>query len=125
MLPYLEKYSPLMTKKSAPSVLVVDDEPLIRWSVAETLGERGYAVTEADNAADRALAAIMNAPKSRSTSCFSTTGCRTLADLRLLATLRRLAPASQVIMMTATAARSWSSAPRRWAPLRSSANPSK
>ena len=32
----------LMTKKSARSVLVVDDEALIRWSLAEMLGERGY-----------------------------------------------------------------------------------
>src|SRR6185436_59550 len=31
-------------------VLVVDDEPLIRWSVAETLGERGFEVVETGDA---------------------------------------------------------------------------
>jgi PleD family two-component response regulator len=31
-------------------VLVVDDEPLLRWSVAETLGDQGWQVTEAGNA---------------------------------------------------------------------------
>ena len=31
-------------------VLVVDDEPLIRWSVAETLAERGYQVVERGDA---------------------------------------------------------------------------
>src|ERR1041384_2940392 len=34
----------------APNVLVVDDEPLVRWSVAETLEESGYRVTEAGDA---------------------------------------------------------------------------
>ena len=43
---------PLMAKKSAPSVLVVDDEALIRWSLAEMLGERGYAVTAGRRRAD-------------------------------------------------------------------------
>jgi DNA-binding NtrC family response regulator len=33
-------------------VLVVDDEPLIRWSIAETLGSRGYTVIEAGTAED-------------------------------------------------------------------------
>ena len=46
-----------MEKKSAPSVLVVDDEALIRWSLAEMLGERGYLVKEAGDGR-MALAAI-------------------------------------------------------------------
>ena len=45
---------PTMVKKSAPRVLVVDDEALIRWSLSEMLGERGYAVTEAGDAQDGA-----------------------------------------------------------------------
>src|SRR5687767_7183600 len=51
---------PLVQKKSAPSVLVVDDEALIRWSLAEVLGERGYTVSEAGDART-AVAAIEGA----------------------------------------------------------------
>jgi len=38
-------------------VLVVDDEPLIRWSIAETLSNRGCTVIEAGSAVD-ALCAL-------------------------------------------------------------------
>src|SRR6266511_1816088 len=42
---------PLMVEKSPVlRVLVVDDEFLIRWSVAETLAEHGYQVVEAGDA---------------------------------------------------------------------------
>jgi response regulator RpfG family c-di-GMP phosphodiesterase len=39
---------PLIEEQSAACrVLVVDDEPLIRWAIAETLAELGYSVVEA------------------------------------------------------------------------------
>jgi DNA-binding NtrC family response regulator len=87
-----------MTKNSPRRVLVVDDEPLIRWSLGETFVEHGYAVAEAENArAARAAVASEGAfdvvlldfmlPDSN--------------DLGLLADIRRLAPNACVIMMTA------------------------
>ena len=93
---------PFRAKKSRlPCVLVVDDEPLVRWSVAETLGARGYQVTEAGSGAS-ALHALQGAP--------GTTDAVLLdlllpdsCDLSLLAELRGLAPGVPVIMMTAFA----------------------
>jgi len=89
-----------MSKKSpARRVLVVDDEPLIRWSIAETLTERGFEVIEAGDA--RSAVQIV----SDATEPF---GVMVLDlrlpdshDLTLLSRLRRLAPESQVILMTA------------------------
>jgi DNA-binding NtrC family response regulator len=80
-------------------VLVVDDERLIRWSIAETLEHAGHAVIEAEDgaAAVRALTGDSQAidaivldyrlPDSN--------------DFGLLTTLRRLSPRSAVVLMTA------------------------
>ena len=88
-----------MSKKSTPSVLVVDDEALIRWSLAEMLGERGYTVTEAGDAR-MALAAIQEADEPYDVVLLDYR-LPDSADLRLLEKVRRLAPTSQVIMITA------------------------
>ncbi|MEO8257294.1 MAG: helix-turn-helix domain-containing protein [Acidobacteriota bacterium] len=39
-----------------PTILVVDDEPLIRWSLTTRLKEDGYRLLEAETAAGRAQA---------------------------------------------------------------------
>ena len=89
-----------MSKNSAlGTVLVVDDEALIRWSVSEALGERGFIVTEAGDARE-ALAAIEQAPQPFDVVLLDYR-LPDSADLRLLVTVKRLAPSSQVIMMTA------------------------
>lgn len=89
----------VMPKESAPTVLVVDDEALIRWSLAEMLGERGYTVTEAGDAR-MAVAAIEGAEKPFDVVLLDYR-LPDSADLRLLEKVRRLAPTSQVIMITA------------------------
>ena len=94
-----ERNISLMKKKSPPSVLIVDDEALIRWSLAEMLGERGYAVTEAGDAR-MAVAAIENAEEPFDVVLLDYR-LPDSADLRLLQTVRRMAPSSRVIMITA------------------------
>jgi DNA-binding NtrC family response regulator len=90
---------PLMKKKSAPTVLVVDDEALIRWSLTEMLAERGYKATEAGNAR-AAVEAILSAEKPFDVVLLDYR-LPDSADLRLLEKIRHLTPSSQVIMITA------------------------
>jgi DNA-binding NtrC family response regulator len=88
-----------MTKKSPPSVLVVDDEALIRWSLAETLRDRGYVVTEAGDA--RMALSLIEGADDPFDVVLLDYRLPDSADLRLLERVRHLAPASQVIMITA------------------------
>jgi two-component system, NtrC family, response regulator AtoC len=80
-------------------VLIVDDEPLIRWSLAETLSECGHSVIEAGDgdAAIRALAE-REAPIDVVLLDFRLPDSN---DLKLLSTIRRMAPNVAVILMTA------------------------
>ena len=90
---------PDLPKNSPPTVLVVDDEALIRWSLSEMLGERGYSVTGAEDGR-MALAAISNAAQPFDVVLLDYR-LPDSADLRLLERVVSLAPTSQVIMITA------------------------
>ena len=90
---------PRMLRNTPPTVLVVDDEALIRWSLTEMLGERGYVVTEAGDGRN-ALAAIENAAEPFDVILLDYR-LPDSADLRLLTKIRSVAPSSRIIMITA------------------------
>ena len=79
-------------------VLVVDDEPLIRWSLAETLEQSGHAVVEAGDAASAIRSVSAGEPFDVVLLDYRLPDSN---DLSLLQSIRRLAPATAVIMMTA------------------------
>jgi DNA-binding NtrC family response regulator len=79
-------------------VLVVDDEPLIRWSIAETLGAAGHEVVEA---ADAASARRLLGETSDLDLVLLDLRLPDSRDLALLADIRRKAPNTPVIVMTA------------------------
>jgi len=80
-------------------ILVVEDEPLIRWSIAETLAHRGHTVLEAGNARN-AVRALRAAPDPIDVVLLDYR-LPDSNDLGLLADIRRLMPRSAVVMMTA------------------------
>ena len=80
-------------------VLIVDDEPLIRWSVRHGLLRRGHHVVEAGDAAG-ALKALAADPE-RFDVVLLDYRLPDRQDLTLLSEIRRLAPRSAVWMMTA------------------------
>jgi len=80
-------------------VLVVEDESLIRWSIAETLAHEGHTVVEVSNA----TAAVQTLTETREPIDVVLLDYRLpdSSDLGLLAEVRRLRPDSAVVMMTA------------------------
>jgi DNA-binding NtrC family response regulator len=93
-----EKVRIMLEKSPKLRVLIVDDESLIRWSMADTLVHAGWDVSEAASAretlqrlsADPAPDVILldyRLPDSN--------------DLKLLEMIRRAVPGSPVVMMTA------------------------
>lgn len=79
-------------------ILVVDDEALIRWSLAEVLADSGHQVEEA---ADGASAVALLRDHDAFDVVLLDYRLPDSNDLRLLETIRTLAPDSSVIMMTA------------------------
>jgi DNA-binding NtrC family response regulator len=92
-------FSHLMKNSPALRVLVVDDEPLIRWSMAETLSDCGHTVAEAADAAT-ALAAASEGQKPYDVVLLDFR-LPDSNDLTLLEQLRTRMPKAQIIMMTA------------------------
>ena len=89
----------LEAQSSARRVLVVDDEPLIRWAIAETLAALGYSIAEAGDG-ESALEVVAEASKPFAVVLLDY-HLPDSDDLTLLSTIRRMAPDSPVIMMTA------------------------
>jgi DNA-binding NtrC family response regulator len=86
-------------EKFPVQVLVVDDEPLIRWSVSQSLGDLGYDVTDAPDAAT-ALKMVTTATLPFRIVVMDLR-LPDMHDLSLLGTLRQLLPRAQLILMTA------------------------
>jgi two-component system, NtrC family, response regulator AtoC len=95
----ITEFSTVREKNSAARrVLVVDDEPLIRWSVAETLSDRGYEVVETGDASGARKAV---ADSDTFDVVLLDYRLPDSDDLSLLASIRGAAPRARVIMMTA------------------------
>ena len=80
-------------------VLVVEDETLIRWSIAETLAQKGHRVVEASDARG-AVRALSSEPEPIDVVLLDYR-LPDSDDLGLLKNVRRLSPDSAVVMMTA------------------------
>ena len=93
-------FSPVPAKNPAVAhVLVVDDEPLIRWSLSETLCDRGHTVTEAGDGKE-ALRVVTRAAN-RPDVVLLDYRLPDSNDLSLFAAIRRELPEIPIILMTA------------------------
>jgi len=94
----MEMSAPGMKNSPSPSVLVVDDEALIRWSLSESLSDAGYSVAEASDGAS-AVAQLSDGRKFD--AIVLDYRLPDSNDLHLLETIRSLQPQAAVVMMTA------------------------
>ncbi len=84
---------------SAPVIIVVDDEALLRWAVAESLTAAGYAVCQGESAAD----ALRCLEKAKSSPLVVVLDLKLpdSADLSLAKSIMQARPDAPLIMMTA------------------------
>ena len=78
-------------------ILIVDDEALIRWSVAESLEDAGFVTAEAGSAAE----AIKQLDGNGFAVVLLDLRLPDSSDLGLLRRIRQLAPQARIILMTA------------------------
>ena len=86
-------------ESSALHVLVVDDEPLMCWSVHETLSANGDVVTEAESG-ETAIRSLTDAHGAVDVVLLDYE-LPDSHDFSLLSKVKRLAPSSRVILMSA------------------------
>jgi DNA-binding NtrC family response regulator len=82
------------------TVLVVDDEPLIRWAVRQILEDAGYGVVEAGSAGE-AMSRVADAARHPLAVALLDLRLPDSDDLSLLRQIRGEAPGCRVIIMTA------------------------
>ena len=88
-----------MDPKRRLTVLVVDDEALLRWSIAELLRRGGHAALEATNAAD--AHDVMSRTSERIDVVLLDYRLPDSDGLRLLEEVRRRLPQAAVVIITA------------------------
>ena len=89
-----------MAEHSPPlRVLVVDDEPLIRWALVETLTDAGHEATEAGDA--KAAIEALHTARAPFDVVLLDLRLPDASGLAVLAQVRRQWPETQVILMTA------------------------
>ena len=97
-LPEWKISAPVM-RKTPRRVLVVDDEPLIRWSVTETLAGLGLDVEQAHDAIS-AMRAITATGEPFDVIVLDLR-LPDMNDLSLLATIRQILPEAAIVLVTA------------------------
>ena len=86
-------------KLPRPVVLVVDDEPLIRWSLSEGLTEKGYCVRQAATGAE--ARDLIEASLGEPLVIVLDLRLPDVVDLSLLRDIRARRPDAPVVMMSA------------------------
>ena len=90
----------MLTELKPLTVLLVDDEPLIRWAVSEALSEAGHVVVAAGDGAG-ALKAVTTAQQAFDVILLDFR-LPDSHDFTLLTAIRTRAPQSAVVLMTAS-----------------------
>jgi DNA-binding NtrC family response regulator len=89
----------VLTHAATLRVLIVDEDPLLRWALCETLGAAGMLVLQAARA-DAAVETLSSAPTGVDVvllDCFLPDS----RDFRLLGSLKKIAPETAVAVMSA------------------------